>query len=89
MDEMQTPPPPAPPGPSSALTHAMGPGFGNVLGDMRFVGWVGLVYGILTCLSIAGAIIGVMPLAWSASHTAMNSVLLLGAVSLLSAKTLL
>ncbi|MCB1183318.1 hypothetical protein KDM41_07780 [bacterium] len=59
MDEMHTPPPPPPPGPSSALTHPMGPGFGNVLGDMRFVGWVGLVYGILTCLSIAGAIIGV------------------------------
>lgn len=37
----------------------MGYGFGNILGDMRFVGWTGMVYGILTCLSIAGAIIGV------------------------------
>lgn len=39
--------------------HPMGLGFGQILGDMRFMGWVGLIYGILTCLSIVGAIIGV------------------------------
>lgn len=42
-----------------AHTHPMGPGFGQTLGDMRFMGWVSLIYGILTCLSIVGAILGV------------------------------
>jgi len=39
--------------------HPMGPTFGNTLRDMRFMGWVGLIYGIMTCLSIVGAAIGV------------------------------
>jgi phosphate/sulfate permease len=37
----------------------MGLGFGKTLADMRFIGWVGLIWGILTCLSIVGAIVGV------------------------------
>ncbi|RKZ16173.1 hypothetical protein DRQ50_06585 [bacterium] len=39
--------------------HPMGMGFAQTLGDMRFMGWVSLIYGILTCLSILGAIVGV------------------------------
>lgn len=47
------------PGPDADFSHPLGPGFGNTLSNMRFVGWVGLVCGILTCLSIVGAILGV------------------------------
>ena len=39
--------------------HPMGPGFGKTLGDMKFMGWVGLIYGILNCLSVIGAVVGV------------------------------
>ncbi len=46
-------------GPVADFSHPMGPVFGKTLGDMRFMGWVGLIYGILNCLSIAGAIVGV------------------------------
>ena len=48
-----------PPAAVPAHAHPMGPGFGQTLGDMRFMGWVSLIYGILTCLSIVGAILGV------------------------------
>jgi len=51
--------PNAQPGPEADFSHPMGPGFGKTLSNMRFVGWVGMVYGILTCLSIVGAIVGV------------------------------
>jgi len=51
--------PGAQPGLPADFSHPMGPGFGKTLTDMRFIGWVGMVYGILTCLSIAGAIVGV------------------------------
>jgi hypothetical protein len=59
-----TPPPPPVPGPPAPGSAGpgpsrLGPEFGSILGDMRFVGWTALVYGILTCLSIAGAIVGV------------------------------
>jgi len=43
----------------SDFMHPMGPTFGKTLRDMRFMGWVGLIYGFLTCLSIAGALVGV------------------------------
>ncbi|MEN8006885.1 MAG: DUF5362 family protein [Candidatus Krumholzibacteriota bacterium] len=39
--------------------NPMGLGFERTLGDMRFMGWVSLIYGILTCLSIIGAVLGV------------------------------
>ncbi len=39
--------------------HPMGPGFGRTLADMRFMGWVTMVYGILTCLTIVGMIVGI------------------------------
>jgi len=39
--------------------HPMGLGFEGTLKDMRFIGWVSLIYGILTCLSIVGAVVGV------------------------------
>lgn len=42
-----------------AGVHPMGLGFEGTLKDMRFIGWVSLIYGILTCLSIAGAVVGV------------------------------
>ena len=45
----------AAPGPG----HPLGPGFGATLADMRFMGWVTLVYGVLTCLTIIGAVFGV------------------------------
>ncbi len=51
--------PNAQPGLEADFSHPMGPGFGKTLSNMRFVGWVGMVYGILTCLSIVGAIVGV------------------------------
>ncbi|MDX2475387.1 MAG: DUF5362 family protein [Candidatus Krumholzibacteria bacterium] len=43
----------------SAFDHPMGPGFADTLGHMRFMGWMGMVYGIITCLSIVGAIVGI------------------------------
>jgi len=46
-------------GVASDFTHPMGPTFGKTLGDMRFMGWVGLIYGIITCLSVVGAVVGV------------------------------
>lgn len=39
--------------------HPMGLGFERTLRDMRFMGWISLIYGILTCLSIVGAVLGV------------------------------
>jgi len=44
---------------SAPESHPMGPDFRSILADMRFMGWVALIYGILTCLSIVGALIGV------------------------------
>jgi hypothetical protein len=43
----------------SAQIHPMGLGFENTLNDMRFMGWVSMIYGIITCLSIVGAIMGI------------------------------
>ena len=43
----------------TAPVNHMGLGFERTLGDMRFMGWVSLIYGILTCLSIIGAVLGV------------------------------
>lgn len=43
----------------TAPVNNMGLGFERTLGDMRFMGWVSLIYGILTCLSIVGAVLGV------------------------------
>jgi len=43
----------------TAGVHPMGLGFEGTLKDMRFMGWVSLIYGILTCLSIVGAVLGV------------------------------
>ncbi len=37
----------------------MGLGFGKTLSDMRFMGLAGMIYGVLTCLSIVGALVGV------------------------------
>ena len=45
--------------PETPGVHSMGLGFEGTLKDMRFIGWVSMIYGILTCLSIAGAIVGV------------------------------
>ncbi|MCK9996693.1 MAG: hypothetical protein KAH56_10505 [Candidatus Krumholzibacteria bacterium] len=45
--------------PGTPGVHAMGLGFEGTLKDMRFIGWVSMIYGILTCLSIIGAVIGV------------------------------
>jgi hypothetical protein len=39
--------------------HPMGLGFENTLKDMRFIGWIALIKGVMVCLSIVGAIIGV------------------------------
>lgn len=58
MDHMNSAPG-TQPGPGADFAHPMGPGFGKTLGDMRFMAWVGMIYGILTCLSIVGAIVGV------------------------------
>ncbi len=52
--------PDAQPGLEAGFSHPMGPGFGKTLSDMRFMGWVGMVYGIVTCLSIIGAVVGVL-----------------------------
>ncbi len=43
----------------TAGIHPMGLGFEGTLKDMRFIGWVSMIYGILTCLSIVGAVVGV------------------------------
>ena len=43
----------------SAGIHPMGLGFEGTLKDMRFMGWISMIYGILTCLSIVGAVLGV------------------------------
>ena len=43
----------------SAQIHPMGLGFEKTLNDMRFMGWVSMIYGIITCLSIVGAIVGI------------------------------
>ena len=45
--------------PAAGEHHPVGPEFGRTLGDMRFMGWVTLIYGILTCLTIVGAVVGV------------------------------
>jgi hypothetical protein len=45
--------------PAAAFNHPLGPGFGQTLQDMRFMGWVGLISGVLTCLSIVGAVFGI------------------------------
>ncbi len=37
----------------------MGLSFGKTLSDMRFIGLVGMVYGVMTCLSLVGAVVGV------------------------------
>ncbi len=37
----------------------LGPTFGQTLGNLRFVGMAYLIYGILTCLTIVGALVGV------------------------------
>jgi len=39
--------------------HGMGLTFGKTLGNMKFMGVAGMVYGVLTCLSLVGAILGV------------------------------
>ncbi len=45
--------------PADGPAHPMGPAFGTTLADMRFMGWVTLIYGVLTCLTIIGAVVGV------------------------------
>ncbi len=44
-------------GPSG--NHGMGMGFARTLGDMKFVGVTAMVYGVINCLSLAGAIMGI------------------------------
>ncbi len=44
-------------GPSG--NHGMGMGFARTLGDMKFVGVTAMIYGVLNCLSLAGAVMGV------------------------------
>ena len=39
--------------------HPMGPRFKSSLGDMRFMGWIGMIYGILTCMTLVGIPLGV------------------------------
>ena len=38
--------------------HGMGLTFGKTLANMKFMGVAGMVYGILTCLSLVGALLG-------------------------------
>ena len=38
---------------------ALGPGFPGTLGDMRFMGYTVIVVGVMNCLTIIGAILGV------------------------------
>lgn len=44
---------------AASFEHPMGPQFRSTLGDMRFMGWVSLIYGILTCVSIVGIPLGI------------------------------
>ena len=44
-------------GPSG--NHGMGMGFARTLGDMKFLGVAAMIYGIMNCLSLAGAVMGV------------------------------
>lgn len=37
----------------------LGLGFGSTVKDMRFIGWVALIKGVLACFSIFGALLGV------------------------------
>jgi len=46
-------------GAAASAIHPLGLGFERTLSDMRFMGWISMVYGILTCLSILGAVLGV------------------------------
>jgi hypothetical protein len=46
-------------GAAATAIHPLGLGFDRTLGDMRFMGWISLIYGILICLSIVGAVLGV------------------------------
>jgi hypothetical protein len=46
-------------GAAASAIHPLGLGFERTLGDMRFMGWISMIYGILTCLSIIGAVLGV------------------------------
>jgi Family of unknown function (DUF5362) len=43
----------------NAFAHPMGPRFEGSLKDMRFIGWVSLICGILTCISIVGLPLGI------------------------------
>ena len=45
--------------PVADTDHPMGMGFADTLSSMRFVGWMGMIYGIISCLSIASAIVGI------------------------------
>jgi len=47
------------PGAAASAIHPLGLGFERTLSDMRFMGWISMIYGILTCLSIIGAVLGV------------------------------
>ena len=46
-------------GAGTAAINPLGLGFDRTLSDMRFMGWISMIYGILTCLSIIGAVLGV------------------------------
>jgi hypothetical protein len=46
-------------GATATAIHPLGLGFERTLSDMRFMGWISMIYGILTCLSILGAVLGV------------------------------
>ena len=56
---MQDQVPPTAPIARNAAAAAPLPDFGRTLGDMRFMGWVTLIYGVLSCLTIVGAVVGV------------------------------
>lgn len=43
----------------AAQIQPMGLGFENTVKDMRFIGWVALIKGVLICFSIFGALVGV------------------------------
>lgn len=44
---------------ADAFVHPMGPRFEGSLKDMRFMGWVAVIYGILTCITIVGLPLGI------------------------------
>jgi len=44
-------------GPSG--NHGMGMGFARTLSDMKFVGVSAMIFGIMNCLSLAGAVMGI------------------------------